>query len=152
MDKDDRGHTHREPVNNIRKGDVILINKHPCKVIETKKSCPGKHGHAKVHIYGFDIFTGKKYDMILHDFAKVVVTEKVSYLLLDVDEEFGSVCVLTDRGETRHDLDLPEVEELRKEIVDTFRRQEEQQQINVIILKAMGKEQIVAYNVIKHHQ
>jgi len=38
-----------EKVNNIRKGNIIMLNGHPCKVVEIKKSKPGKHGSAKTH-------------------------------------------------------------------------------------------------------
>ena len=36
----------------------------PCKVSDIATSKTGKHGHAKAHIVGYDIFTGKKYEDI----------------------------------------------------------------------------------------
>ena len=48
----------------IKKGGYIMIKGHPCKVIETSTSKTGKHGHAKVHMVGLDIFTNKKYEEI----------------------------------------------------------------------------------------
>lgn len=36
----------------------------PCKIVEMSTSKTGKHGHAKVHLVGLDIFSGKKYEDI----------------------------------------------------------------------------------------
>jgi hypothetical protein len=36
----------------------------PCKIVEMSTSKTGKHGHAKVHLVGLDIFNSKKYEDI----------------------------------------------------------------------------------------
>ncbi|KAJ8893651.1 hypothetical protein PR048_006251 [Dryococelus australis] len=36
----------------------------PCKIVEMSTSKTGKHGHAKVHLVGIDIFSAKKYEDI----------------------------------------------------------------------------------------
>lgn len=36
----------------------------PCKIVEMSTSKTGKHGHAKVHMIGIDIFSSKKYEDI----------------------------------------------------------------------------------------
>ena len=41
-----------------------MIKDRPCKIVEMSTSKTGKHGHAKVHIVGIDIFNGKKYEDI----------------------------------------------------------------------------------------
>lgn len=41
-----------------------MLKGNPCKVLETAVSKPGKHGSAKLHAVGVDIFTDKKYDDI----------------------------------------------------------------------------------------
>merc|ERR1739849_73980 len=46
----------------IRKGSHLMIKGHPCKCAEVSTSKTGKHGHAKAHIVGIDIFTEKKYE------------------------------------------------------------------------------------------
>jgi translation initiation factor 5A len=45
-------------VNKLRKGDYVLLEGHPCKVIDIAKSKTEKHGHAKANIAGTDKFTG----------------------------------------------------------------------------------------------
>lgn len=54
------------PANDLRQGGHVLLQSKPCKINEIKKSKPGKHGHAKVVIFGTDIFTGKKYEVSEH--------------------------------------------------------------------------------------
>lgn len=46
----------------LRKNGFVCIKGFPCKIVEMSTSKTGKHGGAKVHLVGIDIFTGKKYD------------------------------------------------------------------------------------------
>merc|ERR1712062_539140 len=46
----------------LRKNGHVMIKDRPCKIVEMSTSKTGKHGHAKVHMVGIDIFTGKKLD------------------------------------------------------------------------------------------
>ena len=40
----------------------MLIKERPCKIADMSTSKTGKHGGAKVHLVGIDIFTEKKYE------------------------------------------------------------------------------------------
>lgn len=45
----------------LRKNGFVMLKARPCKIVEMSTSKTGKHGHAKVHMVGIDIFNGKKW-------------------------------------------------------------------------------------------
>ena len=89
----------------------------PLQVEEITTSKTGKHGHAKANYYGYDIFTHKRYEdcePTTHNVMVPVVT-RTEYLLTDINEddktENGDVVTLmTEGGDQREDLRLPDTE------------------------------------------
>lgn len=84
----------------------------------------GKHGHAKVHLIGIDIFTNKKYDDLCPSTHNVDVpnVNRSDYTLIDISDD-GFVTLMNDKGDTRQDLKLPEGE-LADKIRDEFERED----------------------------
>jgi len=116
----------------------------PCKVVEMSTSKTGKHGHAKVHLVGIDIFTGKKYEDICpstHNMEAPVVKRK-DYQLMSINED-GFVSLLNlDNCEEKADLKIPE-DDLGKQIRDAFEKDETG--ILCTVVTAMGEESILAF-------
>ena len=79
--------TYQQQAGTIKRGSYVMLKDHPCnstskscglcflfhvfflfpawcpgKVVEVTTFSPGKHGHAKAHLVGLDLFTGKKYE------------------------------------------------------------------------------------------
>lgn len=56
--------THPVKCSSLRKGGYVMLQGFPCKIMEMSTAQPGKHGHAKIHLIGLDVFTGKKHEEI----------------------------------------------------------------------------------------
>ena len=93
--------TFPEQCSKLRKGGYVMIKDKPCKVMEMSTSKTGKHGHAKVHYVGLDIFTGKKYEDICPSTHSVNVphVNRSELQIIDVDE--GYLTIMDDKAETR---------------------------------------------------
>lgn len=96
------------------------------QVEEVTTSKTGKHGHAKANYYGYDIFTGKRYEDVAptsHNVSAPIV-ERKDYVLTDINEddvnENGAICMLMDEsGDTREDLRIP-LEDVYKPMRDAL--------------------------------
>ncbi|KAL6105355.1 eukaryotic translation initiation factor 5A-1-like [Pungitius pungitius] len=124
----------------LRKNGFVMIKGRPCKIMEMSTSKTGKHGHAKVHLTGLDIFTQKKYEDICpstHNMDVPHVTRK-DYQVIDVADGFLSL--MDDGGTTREDLKLPEGD-IGKEIEKKF---DNGDNFMVTVLKALDEENVVA--------
>ena len=127
----------------IRKGGLMMIKDQPCKVIDVSTSKTGKHGHAKCNFTAVNIFNNKKLeDMIPSTHTtNVPIVKRTEYTLMDISDD-GFVTLMDENGETREDLTLPDypdnyANELKKEF--------QEKQLLVTVLKACGKEQIVSH-------
>lgn len=137
--------TYPRQCSSLRKNGHVLLKSHPCKIVEMSTSKTGKHGHAKVHLTGIDIFTGNKYEDICpstHNMEVPNVTRK-DYQVNDIDDE-GYMTLMDDNCGQRSDLKVP-TGVLGEEILNKFN---EEDQIAVTVLKAMGQEVAVGVKVI----
>ena len=127
----------------IRKGGLIMIKGQPCKVSEVSTSKTGKHGHAKCNFIAYNIFNNKKLeDMVPSTHGTTVpVVSRTEYTLVDIDDD-EYVTLMDENGDTREDLQLPDFPEgYSEEIKKDF----EEKQLVVTVLKACGKEQIMSH-------
>lgn len=65
---------------------IVFIKARPCKIVDMSTSKTGKHGHAKVHLVGLDIFSGKKYEDICPSTHNMDVpfVKREDYQVIDV--------------------------------------------------------------------
>ncbi|CAG8476169.1 1568_t:CDS:2 [Paraglomus occultum] len=125
----------------LRKNGYVVLKGRPCKIVEMSTSKTGKHGHAKVHLVGLDIFTGKKLEDIspsTHNMDVPNVT-RTEYSVLNIDDGFLSL--MNSDGSTKDDVRLPEGE-LGEKIEADFN---EGKELLVTIITAMGEEAAISY-------
>lgn len=127
----------------LRKGGFVMIKGRPVKIVEMSTSKTGKHGHAKVHLVGIDIFTGKKCEDICPSTHNMDVpnVSRLDFQLLDIDD--GYLTLMNDNGDTRSDLKLPDGElgaQIESEVAAG-------REILCTVLKACGEECVIATKV-----
>nr|AGH70144.1 eukaryotic translation initiation factor 5A [Placozoa sp. H4] len=132
--------TYPAQCSSLRKNGFVLIKGRPCKIVEMSTSKTGKHGHAKVHLVGIDIFTQKKYEDICPSTHNMDVpnVKRKDFQLVSIDE--GYLSLMDDSGEIRDDLRLPDGE-LGSDIEKRF---ESDETSLITILSAMGEEAAIA--------
>lgn len=126
----------------LRKNGFVMIKTRPCKIVEMSTSKTGKHGHAKVHLVGIDIFNGKRYEDLCPSTHNIDVpnVSRIDFQLIDISDD-GFVTLMTDKGDTRDDLKLPEGD-LANKIRDEFAK--EDNTVLVTVISAVGEEAIIA--------
>uniref|UniRef100_A0A6G1SDY9 Eukaryotic translation initiation factor 5A n=1 Tax=Aceria tosichella TaxID=561515 RepID=A0A6G1SDY9_9ACAR len=127
----------------LRKNGHVMIKSRPCKIVEMSTSKTGKHGHAKVHLVGIDIFNGKRYEDLCPSTHNIDVpnVSRIDFQLCDITDD-GFVSLMNDKGDTRDDLRLPSDTELAQKIRDEFNKEENT--VLVTVISAVGEEAIIA--------
>merc|ERR1712150_153342 len=84
----------------LRKGGYVMIKDRPCKIVEMSTSKTGKHGHAKVHMVGIDIFTGKKLEDICPSTHNMNVphVKRTDFQFTHLDDDESYVNVIDNDG------------------------------------------------------
>ena len=127
-------------------GSPIMIKGHACKVVNFSTAKTGKHGAAKAMVTGIDIFSASKYECTFSttDNVDAPIIVRKEYTLNYIDDE-GFMSLMTDQGELKEDLKLPEEEWLKdvatraKEILE-----EAKKECLVSVISSMGQEKLIS--------
>lgn len=132
--------------NGSKKGDLIVINNKPYKIIELIKSKTGKHGICKIHIMATDIFNDKKIQTMFNSSDNVEITEAVKkdYQLIDISGDDFLIFML-ENGTTRSDIMIPK-NEIGNGIKNKFN---EENIIWITILSSLNIEEIISFKIMK---
>jgi len=125
----------------LRKNGFVMLKGRACKIVEMSTSKTGKHGHAKVHLVGLDIFNGKKYEDICPSTHNMDVPniKREDYQLTDIsDDQYLSL--MNDAGDLREDLKLPDGD-LGTQIRSEF---DVGRELLCTVLKCCGEECVIA--------
>ncbi|EJD04918.1 eukaryotic translation initiation factor 5A-2 [Fomitiporia mediterranea MF3/22] len=125
----------------LRKNGHVVIKGRPCKIVDMSTSKTGKHGHAKVHLVGIDIFTQKKLEDISPSTHNMDVpnVKREEYQLVNIDDDFLNL--MTSDGTPKDDVKVPEGD-IGKEIQENF---DAGKDLLVTIVSAMGEEQAISW-------
>lgn len=139
-------HTFPSQAGSLKKGDYIVINGGPCKILELTTSKTGKHGHAKANITALNIFNGKKQEESVptsHNVDCPNVTRQ-EYSLISIDDN-GYCTILDEKEEVQDDyVQLPKEDDAP--FVKTLKeRFENGEALAIITFKALGIEQVVDF-------
>jgi len=133
--------TYPQQCSALRKNGFVMLKGRPCKIVEMSTSKTGKHGHAKVHMVGLDIFTAKKCEDICPSTHNMDVpfVKREDYQLMDISDD-GYLTLMADSGDLREDLKLPDGD-LGNQLKGEF---ENGREILCTVLKACGEECVIA--------
>ncbi|MDY6770660.1 MAG: translation initiation factor IF-5A [Candidatus Nanohaloarchaea archaeon] len=110
---------HQIEAKSVGKGDYIMLEDEPCKVKKTKKSAPGKHGHAKYRIQAVGVFDDKTRNITKPGDAMLMspdVDKKVGQIVSkdgDIAQVMDMETYETEEMQMPDDLDVSEGEEIR---------------------------------------
>ena len=129
----------------LKKGSLVMIKGHPCKVVSFSTAKTGKHGSAKAMITGIDIFTSNKYECTFSTGENVdaPVLVRKEYSLINIDED-GFVSLMDPSGDVKEDLKLP-TDEWLKDVSDKIKEIFEAgtNECIVTVISSMGQEKII---------
>jgi len=130
----------------LKIGSLVIIKEHPCKVVSFSTAKTGKHGAAKAMVTGIDIFSSSKYECTFStgDNVDQPVCLRKEYTLNFIDDE-GFMALMTEQGDIKEDLKLPE-EEWLKDVVEKAKSilEDGKKECLVTIISAMGQEKMTS--------
>ncbi len=122
-----------------------MLKGFPCKVLETAVSKPGKHGSAKIHVTGIDLFTNKKIDDIFSTAGTAwsPVVTKVEYEVADINTD-GFVSLIEKDNTLKENIKLPADQDLREMLGKCWEENNNDCQVYFTLIAACGQYKFIA--------
>jgi len=119
-------------IRSLKKGNYIVIDKEPCKIVDMSSSKPGKHGAAKVKIDAFGLFDNKKHSLLTtgDNKTEVPIIDRNPHQVLSIS---GNTVQLMNM-ETYETIELPLPDDIKDKV---------QEGGEVQVMDALGKKAIV---------
>ncbi|KAI1265779.1 eukaryotic translation initiation factor 5A-2 [Xylariaceae sp. FL1019] len=127
----------------LRKNGFVCIKNRPCKIVDMSTSKTGKHGHAKVHLVGIDIFTAKKYEELCPSTHNMNVPniKTTTHTVLMIEDDFMQL--MDDKsGDITQHIKVPEGD-LGNAIRSKVEEAEDGVEVHVTTKASMGEEHCV---------
>ena len=147
FDRGDAGSGGIEKVSagSLKKGSLVMIKEHPCKVVSFSTAKTGKHGSAKAMVTGIDIFTSNKYECTFStgDNVDAPLLVRKEYTLINIDGD-GYTSLMTADGQIKEDLKMP-TDEWLKDVHDKIKEifEAATNECLVTVISSMGQEKII---------
>lgn len=103
-------------VRTLKVGKYVVLEDHPCRIVNIQISSPGKHGSAKAKIDAIGLFDGQKRQTVKPVDAKIdiPIIEKKSAQVLAITKDTVQLMDL----ETYETFELPKPSELEDKLVE----------------------------------
>ncbi len=101
-------------IGHLKKGNYVIFNNTPCKILDMQISKPGKHGHMKCRVTAESLIDGRKIIQMMpgHDKVDVPIVEKKNAQILSIH---GNTATVMDM-ESYETFDIPIPEEFAGQI------------------------------------
>jgi translation initiation factor 5A len=125
--------SHPADLGSIKEGSYIILDGEPCKVVQSDKSKPGKHGAAKIRLAAVSIFTNSKHSYVGPSSSRIEVP--------NIDKRSGQVLSIT--GNSFQIMDLETYENFETSLVEDEIKAKLQTGSEVEYWSVLGKIRIV---------
>jgi translation initiation factor 5A len=125
--------SHPADLGDIKEGSYVILDGEPCRVVQSDKSKPGKHGAAKIRLAAVSIFTGSKHSYVGPSASRIDVP--------NIDKRSGQV--LSMNGSAVQIMDMETYENFETSLVEDETRAKLQPGSEVEYWSVLGKVRIM---------
>lgn len=125
--------SHPADLGEIKEGSYVILDDEPCRVVQSDKSKPGKHGSAKIRLAAIGIFTGSKKSYVGPSSSRIDVP--------NIDKRSGQVISISPMSVQI--MDLENYETFETSLVDSEIRERLQPGVEVEYWSVLGKRKVM---------